>query len=119
MTPWTVARQAPLSIEFSRQEYWSRLPFPYIEDLPNPGIEPCSLVLQAYSLLSEPQGKSLDYMVYTITATNDVNWLPIYIKKNFTHSSLIYGLFTVIFFFLRLMLIFGRKQNSVKQLSFN
>ena len=38
-TPWTVAYQAPLSVGFSRQEYWSRLPFPSPGDLPNPGIE--------------------------------------------------------------------------------
>ena len=44
-TPWTVARQDPLFMEFSRQEYWSRLPFPTPEDIPNPGIEPASLVL--------------------------------------------------------------------------
>ena len=40
MTPWTVACQAPLSMEFSRQEYWSRLPFPTLGDVPDPGIEP-------------------------------------------------------------------------------
>ena len=39
-TPWTEARQAPLSMGFSRQEYWSGLPFPPPGDLPNPGIEP-------------------------------------------------------------------------------
>ena len=39
-TPWTVARQAPLSMGFSRQEYWSGLPFPSPGDLPDPGIEP-------------------------------------------------------------------------------
>ena len=39
MTPWTVARQALLSREFSRQEYWSELPFPSLEDLPNLGID--------------------------------------------------------------------------------
>ena len=39
-TPWTVAHQAPLSTVFPRQEYWSGLPFPSPEDLPNPGIEP-------------------------------------------------------------------------------
>ena len=49
MTPWTVAQQAPLSMEFSRQEYWSRLPFPSPEDLPDPGIEPGSPKLQADS----------------------------------------------------------------------
>ena len=42
VTPWTVAHQAPPSMEFSRQEYWSGLPFPSPGDLPNPGIEPSS-----------------------------------------------------------------------------
>ena len=42
VTPWTVALQAPLSMEFSRQKYWSGLPFPSPEDLPNPGIKPMS-----------------------------------------------------------------------------
>ena len=45
MTPWTVAQQAPLSMEFSREEHWSRLPFPTPGDLLNPGMEPASLVL--------------------------------------------------------------------------
>ena len=53
MTPWTVAGKAPLSIEFSRQEYWSGFPFLSSEDLPNPGIEPRSSTGQADSLLSE------------------------------------------------------------------
>ena len=43
-SPWTVACQAPLSMGFSRQEYWSRLSFPPPGDLPNPGIEPESFV---------------------------------------------------------------------------
>ena len=43
-TLWTVAYQAPLSMEFSRQEYWSGLPCPPPEDLPNPGIKPMSLI---------------------------------------------------------------------------
>ena len=46
-TPWTVAHQAPLSMEFSRQEYWSGLPFPTQMDCPNPGIKPMSLVSSA------------------------------------------------------------------------
>ena len=54
--PWTVAHQAPPSMEFSRQEYWSGLPFPSPGDLPDPGIEPGSLVLQADTLPSEPGG---------------------------------------------------------------
>ena len=44
-TPWTVARQAPLSMEFSRQEYWNGLPFPLPGDLPDPGIEPAAPAL--------------------------------------------------------------------------
>ena len=53
-TPWTVAHQAPPSMEFSRQEYWSGLPFPSSGDLPDPGIKPGSPTLQADALLSEP-----------------------------------------------------------------
>ena len=56
-TPWTVALQAPLSFGFSRQEYWSRLPFLSPGDLPNPGIKAGSPVLQADSLLTELRGK--------------------------------------------------------------
>ena len=56
-TPWTIACQAPLSMGFSRQEYWSGLPFPTPGDLPDLGIEPASPALQAYSLPSEPLGK--------------------------------------------------------------
>ena len=56
-TPWTVTYQAPQSMEFSRQEYWSGLPFPSPGDLPNPGIEPGSPALQAEALPSEPPGK--------------------------------------------------------------
>ena len=57
VTPWIVAYQAPQSMEFSRQEYWSGLPFPSPEDLPNPGIKPRSPTLQADTLPSEPPGK--------------------------------------------------------------
>ena len=55
--PWTVAYQGPLSLGFSRQEYWSGLPFPSPGDLPNPGIESGSPVLQADALPSEPQAE--------------------------------------------------------------
>ena len=57
MTPWTVALQAPLSIEFSRQECWSGWPCPSPGDLPDPGIELPSPALQADSLLYEQPGK--------------------------------------------------------------
>ena len=59
-TPWTIAYQAPPSMGFSRQEYWSGLPFPSPEELPNPGIEPRSPALQADTLTSEPPGKLLE-----------------------------------------------------------
>ena len=58
-TPWTVARQAPLSMEFSRQEYWSGLSFPPPGDLPDPGIELRSLAIQVDSWPSEPPGKPI------------------------------------------------------------
>ena len=57
MTPWTVARQALLSMGFSRREYWSGLPFPSPGDLPNPGIEPGSPALWADSLSTAPSVK--------------------------------------------------------------
>ena len=56
-TLWTIALQAPPSMGFSRQEYWSGLPLPSPRDLPNSGIEPMSPALQADSLTSEPPGK--------------------------------------------------------------
>ena len=56
-TPWTVAHQAPPSMGFSRQEYWSGLPFPSPGDLPDAGIEPRSPAFQADTLTSEPPGK--------------------------------------------------------------
>ena len=57
MTQWTAARQAPLSMEFSRQEYWSGVPFSSPGDLPDPGIEPGSPAFQVDSLPSESPGK--------------------------------------------------------------
>ena len=56
---WTVAHQAPLSIGFSRQKYWSGLLFPSPGDLPDPGIEPRSPALQADSLLTDLLGKPI------------------------------------------------------------
>ena len=78
-TPWTVAHQAPLSMEFSRQEHWSGLPFPPPGDLPDPGIEPTSLLSPALAgrfITTGPPGKpswelqrthSLMMKTYTIT----------------------------------------------------
>ena len=57
MIPWTVAYEVPPSMGFSRQEYWSGLPFPSLGDLPDPWIEPGSPALYADALLSELPGK--------------------------------------------------------------
>ena len=65
VTPWTAAHQGPLSMGFSRQEYWSGVPFPSPGDLPDPGIKPGSPALQADSLLSEPPGKLWLLNIYT------------------------------------------------------
>ena len=66
MTPWTVAYQAPLSMEFSRQEYWIGVPFSPPGDLPNPGIEPRSPALQADSLVCEPPRNNRKKIVIAI-----------------------------------------------------
>ena len=66
-TPGTVAYQAPLSMGFSRQEYWSGLPFPSPGELPDPGIKPRSPALQEDALSSEPQGGH-----YTILQPNNI-----------------------------------------------
>ena len=59
VTPWTVAYQAPPSMGFSRQEYWSGLPFPSPGDLPDTEIEPRSPTFQADTLTSEQPGKPI------------------------------------------------------------
>ena len=69
LQPFPVAYQAPLSMECSTQECWSGLPFPSLGDLPNLGIEPGSLELQADSLLSEPPGKP--FSSYNHTSQNN------------------------------------------------
>ena len=56
-TPWTIARQTPLSMEFTRQEYWSGLSFSSLGELPNPGVKPVSTTFQEDSLAFEPPGK--------------------------------------------------------------
>ena len=71
MTPWTVARQAPLSVGCSRQGYWSGLPCPPPGDLPNPGTEPGSPALQAELLpLSHWGGMVLPFVVFTGRGSN-------------------------------------------------
>ena len=64
--PWTVAHRAPPSMGFSRQEYWSGLPFPSPGDLPDPGIEPRPPTLQAAALASVPPGKPLNTRIQSL-----------------------------------------------------
>ena len=65
-TPWTVVYQAPQSMEFSRQEYWSGLPFPSPGHLPDSGIEPRSPSLQVDALPSKPPGKPLSKVIVLV-----------------------------------------------------
>ena len=80
MIPWTVAHQAPPSMGFSRQEYWSGLPFPSPGALPDPGIEPRSPIMQADALTSEPPGKPKNTGVDSLSLlqgnfpTQESNW---------------------------------------------
>ena len=80
VTPWTVAYQAPPSMEFSRQEYWSGLPFPSAGNLPNPGIKPTSLTLQVilYQLNHQESPRKLEWVGYPffqhIFLTQESNW---------------------------------------------
>ena len=99
-TPWTVVCQAPLSLGFSRQEYWSGLPCPSPGDLPDPEIKPGSPELKADSLPSEPTGKPLskhwkwkslscvwlfvhpmDYTVHGILQARILEWVAIPISR--------------------------------------
>ena len=78
VTLWTVDHQAPLSMRFSRQKYWSGLPFPPPGDLPNTGIKPRSPALQADSVLSEslglPHGKWILYCLSHQGSSNKLRW---------------------------------------------
>ena len=69
MTLWTIVHQAPLSIRFSRQEYWSGLPFPSSGDLSDPAIKPSSPALQGDSLPSELPGKPLNWPKFSVDVT--------------------------------------------------
>ena len=64
VTPWTVACQAPLSMGFSRQEFWSGLPFPTPGDLPDPGIEPTSPMLAGAFFTTGPPRKPISFSYF-------------------------------------------------------
>ena len=83
-TPWTVACQAPLSMEFSRKEYWSRQPFPSPGYLPNPRIEAGSPALQAGSLPSELPGKPIIEVYHNNIMTAYV--ISVEFEELYTHS---------------------------------
>ena len=76
MTPWAVAHQAPLSMGFSRPEYWSGLPFPSPGNLPDPGTEPRSPELQADSLPSEPPGEPHSWVKRLNLPSLDIKHFP-------------------------------------------
>ena len=96
MIPWTLAHQVPLSMEFSRQEYWSGWAFPSPGDLSDPVIKPRSLALQTNSLPSEPPGKPLpflfvlfnpatdEYLIYLLSSTHSpkLNLITSFNKHN-------------------------------------
>ena len=86
-TPWTVAHQAPPSMRFSRQEYWSGLPFPSPGDLPDPGIEPRSPAFQADALITEPlktptetMHKRLHYFKILVSTLSSIQYIQFEIK---------------------------------------
>ena len=92
MTPWTIACQVSLSMSFSRQEYWSVLPFPSPWDLPNPGIEPsllhCRRILYCLSCQESPiyvnkrNYKSKDIRIKNIYAPKHISYK--YLKHCYT-----------------------------------
>ena len=80
VTPWTVAHQAPLSMRFPTQEYWSGFPFPSPGGLPDPGIIPLSLALQADSF-TEPPGTLYKWVSFSL-------WIAKYV---FMHTGIPQG----------------------------
>ena len=85
MIPWTSAHQAPLSLEFSRQEYWSGFPFSSPGDFPNPEIKPGYPALQADSFPSEPPGKPCVIKLRTTLSNLDITSFG---RKNIIFMSL-------------------------------
>ena len=80
VVPRTAACPTPLSMEFSRQEYWSGLPFPSLGDFPNSGIKPKSPALPADSLPVEPQGNFTLVPLNSVISTSFYSYLPLSIS---------------------------------------
>ena len=85
-TPWTVAHQAPLSMGFPRQEYWSGLPFPSPRDLPDSGIKPTSPALADGFFTPEPPGKSSTVVHIQWKETHQCSSNPCCSKVNLTSN---------------------------------
>ena len=85
-TPWIIACQSSLTMEFSKQEYWDRLPFPTPGDLPNPGFEPASLVSPMLAdgfFTTTPPGKQISLYLYLIQLSFMKNKNHITAKSNY------------------------------------
>ena len=99
-TPWTVACQVPLYMEFPRQEFQSRLPFPFPGNLPDPGIEPTPSVLQAVSYIAgrfftnKPPGKA-QYYLYPRIGVIKMNWNLFALKCKVKEKCLFFPLFSL------------------------
>ena len=105
VTPWTVAHQAPPSLGFSRQEYWSGLPFPSPGDLSDPGIKPRSPALQADALTSEPPGKpyKLLYLLYMKKLSLNINLV---FRSNLSDLFILFFVYSYFFFTLLFISVF-------------
>ena len=91
-TPWTEVCQAPLSMEFSRQEYWSRVPFPSLGYLPDPGVEPASLVspgLAGGFFTTVPPGKLL-WKAGGMAKAEDLSWCAFNPGKERQHYTVLH-----------------------------
>ena len=97
-TTCTVAYQAPPSMGFSRQEYWSGLPFPSPGDFPNPGIEPGSPIVRADTLPSEPPGKPwLSYLDLILPTFNYYSQIFLEALWSFLEKSISFKIMIVVF----------------------
>ena len=117
VTPWTVAHQAPPSMGFSRQEYWSALPFPSPGNLPDPGIEPRSPTLQADALTSQPPGKQAAHRFVSVNRVSVSS-----IRKNFQINCLPLGgitLWKTVFFIWLTSRLMIKRQRSPASYKFS
>ena len=103
--PMDCSHRAPLSMEFSRQEYWSRQPFPSLGHLPDPGIKPRSPMMQAGSLLSEPARKPIFMVSYLIFLRKIDPLIKIPVQNDSPHQGVQASLMGKIF--LSLLSIYG------------